>query len=480
MDLATRHLHWIDGQWCNNAPSDSPDATFEVTNPETDRVIASASRGTASEVDRAVTSAAKAFEDSTSSTPSQRQAWLLAAANAIEQDADAYRALLIHEIGSPIAKANQEIETAARYLRCAAASVWQTQGKVLATDQPNRRSQAIRCPLGVVAAFPPFNVPLIKAVKQSAMALATGNTCVMLPSPQTPGLVCRLAETYAQAGLPSGFFNVVLGLGTEIGDSLTGHPGVAKVLFTGSSAVGRHVAVQCAKSFKPITLEMGGKNALVVCEDADVELAARLAALSAFLYQGQICMSASRILVHQSQVDSFGLLFAAQVQNLAMGDLTDPSTVVGPIIHAKQRKHLRTLLSEAIDAGAQVQLGGQWEGNRLRPTVLTQVPNDIRLYHDEVFGPVSIALPFATDDEAIQRVNESRYGLVASVFTDSVVRSNRYLRELNVGMVHVNGPTIAEEPTAPFGGWGESGLGRESVDADFSEMTRWKWVSHPG
>lgn len=468
-----QHNHWIGGK--DTAPAEG--IYFANHNPEDDAVYSRAAAGSAADIDAAVEAADAAFHRYRQTTPSQREGWLLNAADLLQQRADEFIDLLIEEIGSPISKARKEIATAGGILKAAAGATRHLTGKTLPTDIPGRISISLRQPLGVVAGITPFNVPLIKNVKHAAMPLATGNAFVLLPSEEAPVMAIRVAQLFSDAGFPDGVFNVVTGSGHDIGDHLTQHPLVRMVGFTGSARIGRHVAGICGSAGKRCTLEMGGKNPLIVLQGADVQKAVQGSVLGAFLFQGQICMASSRIYVEDSLFDEFVAAFSTAADNLTMADLRDPQTMIGPIINTRQRSRVQAHLDDAVAKGARVLTGGNWQGNRCEPTILTDVTPQMTVCRQETFGPVTCVYRVASPGEALQQANDSEFGLSGSVYTPDISLALKFVEELNVGMVHVNGTTIQDEPHVPFGGVGASGLGRESTDTDVDAMTEWKWAT---
>ncbi len=469
-------LHRIDGV----ATPPESGATFEVRRPLDDSLWAAAARGSAADVERAVASAESAFRSYREVGPSQREAWLLSAADRLQARSDELTERLIEETGSPISKARREVATATGVLRAAAGAARRVNGDTFPTDIRGRLSLSIRRPLGVVAGITPFNVPLIKGIKHTAMPLATGNTVVLMPSASAPGVAVEVAKIYAEAGLPPGSVNVVTGFGEEIGDALTGDRRVRAIGFTGSTRTGRHVAEIAGRLGKRVTLEMGGKNPLVIMDDANLAAAIPAAVMGGFLFQGQICMSSSRVFVQRQRFDSVCEAIVTAAKTLPAGDLRDEATVIGPLINARQRDRVREHVDDAIARGAQLLCGGTWEGNRCRPTVITGVDDSMRIAREETFGPVVTLAPFDDLDEAIARCNETPFGLVASIFTAKLSDSLRFAREVDAGMVHVNGATIQEEPHVPFGGVGDSGFGREGALVGIDELTSWKWVTLAG
>lgn len=468
-----RYEHWIGGE----AIAPETGSYFAVTNPLQDEQMAEAAAGSVADIDRAVESAQHAFLSFRHSLPKERERILCKAAELLERDRQDFIDILVDEIGSPIRKAGFEVEKGLAFLRAAAGMARQVTGKTIPSDAPGKFSMSIRSPIGVIAAITPFNVPLIKGVRLSCNPIALGNTVVMMPSEEAPILSNRLAQLYAEAGLPEGVFNVVSGNGYEIGDALTTHPHVKMVTFTGSCRVGQHIRELCGKHGKRMTLELGGKSPLVVMPDAKLEAAIPGAVQSIFMFQGQVCMGASRIYVHEDVFDQFVGGFAKAASNLGMGDLRDPGTMIGPIISERQRKRVRSHIEDAKDKGATLVTGGGWDGNRCQPTILTGVTSEMTVYAEETFGPVVSVYPIRSLDEAIERSNDSNFGLSAAIYTQDISDAMRYVTEVESGMVHVNGSSLHDEPHVPFGGSKDSGFGREGTEEDIEAMTEWKWVT---
>jgi len=450
---------------------------FEDRRPEDDSVYAMVAEASAQDVDRAVRAAHQAFQSYGRTTASEREAWLSRAATLIEERRDRFLDVLVNEVGVPIRACRFMHRLSLEMMRAAAGMPRWVQGKTLPTDMPGRMSFSLRAPLGVIAAIIPFNVPLIKGVRLSANALALGNTVVMLPSEEAPMTAALLAEVYRDAGLPAGAFNVVTGFGHAIGDSLTTHPLVRMVTFTGSSRVGRHIQRLCAEHGKRVTLELGGKSPLVVLADADLDKAVAAAVHGTFTFQGQACLASSRIYVERPVFDRFLERFAKVAIALKLGDLTDPDTAIGPIISPRQRERVKRHIEEARAKGARVVAGGNWRGNRCEPTILTGVTPDMAVCAEETFGPVTSVYSIASAEEGLERANDSVYGLSAAVFTSDLAKAMRFVHGVKSGMVHVNASSLHDEPHVPFGGVGDSGQGREGSEADIEAMTEWKWAT---
>lgn len=471
-DLKTLQ-HFIDGDWVGADKGE----TFEVLNPLDDSLYAMAAKGTVKDMNAAVAAAKEAFTSYRETTPTERERWLLRVAELMEERKAELVDCLIDEIGSPVQKAMFEFTKGLTMVRAAAGLCRNVRGETIPSDVPGKMSMSIREPLGVVAVITPFNVPLIKTTRLVANALAVGNTVVHLPSEMAPHLTVIFAEIIAEAGFPAGTYNVVTGMGHEIGDDLTAHKDVSFVTFTGSSVVGQHINEICAKNKTPNTLELGGKSATVILADADLEKVMPLAARSIFMFSGQACIGSSRFYVERSLYDEFVKRFSMIASKVGMGDLRDPNTVIAPIISDRQRARVKDHIADAVAKGATVAAGGEWEGNRCQPTLLTGVSEEMTVCRTETFGPVTSIYPIDSYEEGLAKANDSEYGLSSAIFTSNIDRAFHFARNINAGMCHINGPTIHDEAHVPFGGNGESGVGREGTDADMEAMTELKWVT---
>lgn len=464
---------WINGEY--KAPSSN--RYFDDLNPLDDTVYAQAGWCTEKDVDQAVQSAHTAFQSYRNSLPKEREAWLCKAAELLEQRAGEFVEVLVDEGGSTLLKARFEIGFAQSILRAAAGMARNISGKTMPSDVPGRFSMSIRQPLGVVACITPFNIPLIKGIRLTANAMAIGNTTVLLPSEEAPVVATLIARLYQDAGFPKGSFNFVTGFGHEIGDSLTGHSLVRAVSFTGSSRVGQHIRKLCAEHGKNVILELGGKSPLVVLKDANIEKASADAVFSIFINQGQVCMGASRIYVERPVFDDFLKRYVENTRKVGMGDLRDPTTMIGPLINQRQRDRVRSHIENAVAQGARIETGGNWHGNRCEPTILTGVTPAMTVCREETFGPVTSVYPIDSVDEALALANDSVYGLSAAIYTSNITTALKFAQDIKSGMVHINAPTPQDEPHVPFGGVGESGVGREGPDGDIEALTEWKWIT---
>lgn len=464
--------HFIGGNWVDAEGS----KVFEVLNPLDDSLYCYSAHGTGNDVRDAIAAAKAAFPAYKETTPTERERWLLRVAEIMEERQQDLVNCLVDEIGSPVSKAMFEITKGLTMVRAAAGLCRNVRGETIPSDAPGKFSMSIREPLGVVAVITPFNVPLIKTTRLVANALAVGNTVVHLPSEMAPHLSMIFAEIVAEAGFPAGTYNVVSGFGAEIGDDLTSSKDIDFVTFTGSTVVGQHINEICAKNKTPNTLELGGKSPTVILADADLDKVMPLAARSIFMFAGQACIGSSRFYVERPLYDEFVKRFSGMLSKIGMGDLRDPNTVIAPAISPRQRDRIRSHIEDARAKGATV-YGGEWEGNRCQPTLLTDVTEDMTVCRTETFGPVTSIYPIDSYEEGLERANDTEYGLSSAIFTKDIDKAFHFARNIGAGMCHINGPTIHDEAHVPFGGNGESGVGREGTDADMEAMTELKWVT---
>lgn len=465
--------HFIGGDWVDAEGG----ATFEDLNPLDDSLYARAAKGTGADVRKAVAAARSAFPAYRETTPTERERLLLRVAEIMEERKPEVVDCLIDEIGSPIQKALFEFNKGLTMVRAAAGICRYVRGETIPSDAPGKFSMTIREPLGVVAILTPFNVPLIKCTRLVANALAVGNTVVHLPSELAPHLTALFAEIVAAAGFPPGAYNIVTGFGAEIGDDLTGHEDVDFVSFTGSTIVGQHISEICARNKTPNTLELGGKSPTVILADADLDTVVPLAARAIFMFGGQACIASSRFYVERPLYDEFVKRFAMATSKVGMGDLRDPGTVIAPAISERQRNRIKSHIEDAVAKGANIVAGGEWEGNRCQPTLLTGVSDDMTVCRTETFGPVTSIYPVDSYEEGLAKANDTDYGLSSAIFTKDINRALHFARNIGAGMCHINGSTIHDEAHVPFGGNKESGVGREGTDADIEAMTKLKWIT---
>ncbi len=451
--------------------------TCDVIEPATGKVLTEVGMADAEDV-REAAIAAKAAQVQWANTPAeQRAAVLRRAAQLLEAHAETLRPWIVRETGCIPPKADFELHFVTSILIEAAATATQPPGVMLPSG-PKRLSFARRVPHGVVGVISPFNFPLILSARAVAPALALGNAVILKPDPQTPvtgGFI--LARIFEAAGLPAGLLHVLPG-GAETGEALVEDPDVTMISFTGSTAAGRKVGELASKHLKKVTLELGGKNATIVLDDADLEVAASCVAWSCYLHQGQICMATGTVLAHRSVARDLTERLVQKAKNLPVGDPNTQQVALGPLINVRQLERVDGIVRDAVAKGAVLRAGGTYEGLFYKPTVLEDVKPGMRVLQEEVFGPVIAVVPFDTDEEAIALNNATEYGLSAGVITQSLERALNFTAKLRTGIVHVNDQTVGDEPWVPFGGRGASGNGgRHGGVANWEEFTQWQWVT---
>ncbi|MGW4995380.1 aldehyde dehydrogenase family protein [Streptomyces mirabilis] len=470
----------INGQ---EVPASSGRTASDI-NPWTGAVCAEVAAGTPEDIRRAVDAADAAFEAWAATRPAERRRIFLRAAQLMEERVEEVVRLMAAEVGGVASWAGFNVKLAADILLEAAAAVSGPTGQTLATNSEGVHSAQVRVPKGVIAAISPWNAPVILGMRAVAMPIAMGNTVVMKPSEDAP-IACGLliSDVLHEAGLPAGVLNVVTNDradAAEVVSALIADDRVRMVNFTGSTEVGRVIGVQAAQHLKPAVLELGGKNALLVLEDADVDHAVDAAVFGSFMNAGQICMCVDRVIVHRAVAEEFTAGFAARVRALPYGDPADPGTAVGPVVNPGAAQRVAALVADAVAQGAGLAAGtGQVEepGTLIRPVVLTGVTKEMRIYYDEIFGPATVIHVVDSVDEAVTLANDTPYGLTAGVISENLATGLEVARRLRTGIVHINDQSIADEPQAPFGGVKSSGYGRFGGQAGAEAFTDTRWIT---
>lgn len=387
---------------------------------------------------------------------------------------------IVKESGSIRPKADFEVGLTTKALQEATGLPSRAAGEVLPST-PGRLSIARRRPLGVVGVISPFNFPLYLAMRAVAPALALGNAVVLKPDPRTSvsgGFV--IARLFELAGLPAGVLHVLPGDGAA-GAELTTNPDVAMIQFTGSTAAGRKVGEAAGRHLKKVSLELGGKNSLIVLEDADLDLAMANTSWGVFLHQGQICMSTGRILVQRKIHDVFLERLIAKARSLSVGNPATEQVALGPLINAQQCEFASKVVNDATAAGAKLEVGGRSDKLFFPPTVLSNVTRDNPAFHEEIFAPVAVVVPFDTDDEAVALANEGDYGLSAAILSSNIGRALNLGERLRTGLLHINDQTVNDEVVNPFGGVRASGNGTSiGGPSNIEEFTQWQWLTLKG
>jgi benzaldehyde dehydrogenase (NAD) len=452
--------------------------TLTSTEPATGESLAEVGLANGADVAEAARTARAAQPDWAAKTGPERAAVLRKAARVLEDNHEEFETWLVREGGAIPGKAAFEVQLVLGELWEAAALPTQPWGHLLPSSEAGRESIARRQPLGVVGVISPWNFPQILSIRAVAPALALGNAVILKPDAQTAVsggmLVARLFE---EAGIPEGVLHVLPG-GAEAGTALAEDPNVAMISFTGSTAVGRQVGATAGRTLKRVSLELGGNNALIVLDDADLDIAASAGAWGAFLHQGQVCMTAGRHIVVEAVADEYLDRLAKRAANLPVGNPFTEQVALGPLINERQVANVDRIVTSSVGAGAEIRAGGTFDRLFYTPTVLAGVTTDMPAFREEIFGPVAPVVVVRDDDEAVRVANDTEYGLVAAIQTGSVGRGRSLADRLRTGIVHVNDQTLNNDAYAPFGGTGASGNGaRFGSQSSWDEFTQWQWIT---
>jgi benzaldehyde dehydrogenase (NAD) len=450
---------------------------YDVTAPADGSFVAQLGNGNKTDVARAAAAAAAAQPAWEASAPADRARILNAAADALEKHREELIPWIIRESGSIYPKAVIEIEHSASFMRAAAATGMEPTRRVIESHD-GRQEQVIRVAHGVVGVISPFNFPLILSMRAIVAALATGNAVVHKPDPRTPisgGII--IARVFQEAGLPANVLHIIPG-GAEVGAALCEDPNIAMVSFTGSPNIGARVGEACGRNLKKVQLELGGKNALIIQDDADFALAAANAAWGTWLHQGQICMATGLILAPAAMADALAAELAAKASRLPVGNPATEQCALGPLISDGQVALVKAIVEDAVAKGARLLAGGTPTGRMFPATVLSGVTPGMRAFDEEIFGPVAVVVAYDNDDHAVALANMSEYGLVGGIIAKDTERAMRMGMRLKVGHLHINDQTVMASPHAPFGGRGKSGNGsRISGPAIWEEFSQWVWIT---
>jgi benzaldehyde dehydrogenase (NAD) len=429
----------------------------------------------------AVEAAAEAFRTWSETGPNERRALLLKAADQLQAKTPQFIEAVGAETGGTGMWAGFNVFLAAGMLREAAALTTQISGEVIPSDVPGSLAMAVRQPAGVVLGIAPWNAPVILAVRAIATPLACGNTVILKGSENCPRTHQLIIEALQEAGFPPGVVNYITNAPQDAGavvEAMVAHPAVRRVNFTGSTRVGRIIAMTCAKYLKPAVLELGGKAPLVILDDADLDEAVNGAAFGCFANSGQICMSTERIIVDEQVADEFVRKFTDKAKSLPLGDPRKPEPVVlGSVIGMSTVEHCNALIDDALAKGAKLLCGGKADNTLMPATLLDRVTPQMRIYHEETFGPVKAIVRVKGVEEAIACANDNEYGLSAAVFGRDVARAFNVARRIDSGICHINAPTVHDEAQMPFGGVKGSGLGRFGGKAGIAEFTELRWIT---
>ena len=451
---------YINGAWQNSHSGDS----FEILNPATGEVIIKVTRCGQAETTEAIAAAQTAFETWQHVGAKERSALLMEWHDQIIDNIDDLALILTTEMGKPLTESRGEIAYGANYVKWFAEEAKRIYGDTIPSPSQDKRVVVIKQPIGVVACITPWNFPNAMLARKIAPALAAGNTVVCKPANETPLSALALGELATRAGIPKGVINILCGITAEIGAEITSNPIVRKLSFTGSTQVGKKLTADCSASMKRTSMELGGNAPYIVFDDADIEEAVTGVMACKFRNAGQTCVCANRIFVQSGIYDAFMERFEMATKGLKMGDGREDGITIGPLVNARAARDVRAIIADAVDKGATVrsQESSQddTESNFVTPTILSDVTKEMRVFIDEIFGPVAPVFKFDTEDEVIKLANDTPFGLAAYFYSRDVGRIWRVGEKLEYGMVGINTGAISNE-MAPFGGVKESGQGRE-------------------
>jgi succinate-semialdehyde dehydrogenase/glutarate-semialdehyde dehydrogenase len=463
----------IGDEWLSR-PSGEP-----VINPADEDIIGAVPHATAADLDAAVAAAQEGFRIWKRTAPAQRAQVMQRAVELIRERTEAIALVMTLEQGKPLAQSRLEVKRACEIIEWDATEGRRIYGRVIPSE-PGMRHTVLREPIGVVAAFSPWNFPFSSPSRKVAGALASGCAIILKASEETPGCAMMLAQAFVDAGLPAGVLNLLFGKPAEISAHLIAQPAVRLVTFTGSVPVGKHLAALCGAHMKPAIMELGGHAPVIVCDDADPVVAARACVVSKSRNSGQVCVAPTRFLVHDSIYDRFAQTFAEQAAAVTLGDGLDPSVQMGPLANLRRMDAIDDLVADAVAKGARCSSGGARQGNRgyFYPlTTLVDIPGDARAMTEEPFGPLALLVRVGSIDEAIRTANALPFGLSAYAFTESTRNADRLAEGIECGNLAINHFTASFAET-PFGGVKDSGYGREGGTEGLQHYTVAKLVSH--
>jgi aldehyde dehydrogenase (NAD+) len=481
------YRNFIRGEWVE---SSSPRTAQNINPADKEDVVGTVRLSTREEARSAVEAAAEAFRG-WRATPAPARGRIVAGfARLLEREKESLAALLTREEGKTVSEARGELQRAINVAEFCAGESRRMNGETIPSELPSNFAYTLRQPHGVVAVITPWNFPVAIPVWKLAPALVAGNTVVFKPATNTPATAVRLVELFAEAGLPAGVLNLILGSGSEAGDEIVSHRAVRAISFTGSNQVGVALYEQAARRGVRVQCEMGGKNPVVVLEDADLSLAVESTAQGAFGSTGQRCTATSRAVVVESVADEFVARIGERARALRLGDGMAPETEVGPIVDESQFKSVLSYMDIGREDGAELVAGGGpadgpglGKGFFIQPTVFDRVTPDMRIAREEVFGPVLSVLRVKDFEEALVVANDSEFGLSSSIFTNDAARIFRFVDEIETGMTHVNSPTTGGEAHVPFGGIKSTGVGafeQGSTALDFYTELKVVYVDYTG
>ena len=466
---------FIDGAWAQGASG----RALEVLNPATGEILGRLAHAERPDLDRALAAAERGFKLWRGVSAYERSKVMRKAAGLIRERLDHIARLLTLEQGKPLAEARGETLVGADVIEWFAEESRRTYGRVIPARAEGVYQLVIKEPVGVVAAFTPWNFPINQAVRKISAGLAAGCAVILKGPEETPAACAELVRAYADAGVPAGVVQLVFGVPAEISEYLIPHPVVKKISFTGSTAVGKHLAALAGAHMKRVTMELGGHAPAVVFDDADIEAAAKILAANKFRNAGQVCIAPTRFLVQEGVYEAFVARFVELARTVKVGDGLESGTTMGPLANSRRIVAMQALVQDAVQHGAQVRTGGKRIGNTgnfFEPTVLTGVTRDMRVMNEEPFGPLAVVLPFTSFGEAVTEANRLPYGLASYAYTSSAKTANAIAAAVEAGMMSINHHGLAL-PEVPFGGIKDSGYGSEGGSEAIEAYLNTKFVS---
>jgi len=479
--VAEKYLNYIGGKW---VPAESGDF-FENRNPaDKDDIIGLFPKSSSVDVDKAVKAAQDAYDNWRLTPAPKRAEIILKLGQILKERKEEIARLMTREMGKILAETRGDVQEGIDTAFYAAGEGRRMFGDTVPAELPNKFCMSVRMPIGVCGLITPWNFPMAIPTWKMFPSLVCGNTVILKPASDTPASAVKLVEAAIEAGVPEGVVNLVHGSGSSVGIPMVEHPGIRLISFTGSSAVGKDIAARCGKQLKRLSLELGGKNAQIVMEDANLELALEGVLWGAFGTTGQRCTATSRLILHKPIKDKFIEMLVEAVKKLKIGNGLDESTDMGPLINEGQRQTVMKYVEIGKKEGAKLIYGGNPlsggdydKGWFFEPTVFVDVDPKMTIAQEEIFGPVLSVIDAEDLDDAIRILNDTRYGLSSSIYTQDVNKAFKAIRDIEAGITYINGPTIGAEVQLPFGGVKETGNGhREAAETVLDIFTEWKSV----
>jgi succinate-semialdehyde dehydrogenase/glutarate-semialdehyde dehydrogenase len=469
---------FIDGTWSKAASG----KTLQVMNPATGEALGALAHASIADLDRALEAAERGFNVWRKMSAYDRSKIMRKAADLIRERAGAIAELMTQEQGKPLAEAKGEIGAASDVIEWFAEESKRAYGRVIPARAPGIYQLVIKEPVGVVAAFTPWNFPINQAVRKVSAALAAGCAVILKGPEETPASCAELIRAYADAGVPAGVVNLVYGTPAEISEYLIPHPTVKKISFTGSTVIGKQLAALAGLHMKRVTMELGGHAPAIVFDDADIDVASKILAANKFRNAGQVCVSPTRFLVQEGVYEQFVDKFVGLAKNLKVGDGMDPTTTMGPLANPRRITAMEGFIADAVQKGAEIKTGGKRignVGNFFEPTVMTNLNTDMRVMNEEPFGPLALMVPFKHFDDVAAEANRLPFGLASYAYTKSAKTANAIAAVIEAGMVSINHHGLAL-PEVPFGGIKDSGYGSEGGSEAIEAYLNTKFVTQAG